>query len=605
MTTQPLCYEEQGTFVITWTFDDGNGNVSTATQNVIIDNTTPPVIPILADVTGECSACAVAPVFTNICTGATITATTNDPLCYTEQGSYVITWTFDDGNGNVSTATQNVIVDDVTAPVVPTLADVTGECSACAVAPTTTDNCGGTITATTTDALCYTTQGTHVITWTFDDGNGNISTATQNVIVDDISAPVIPTLADATGECSVTVQPPVAIDGCNNTQITGTTPDPLQYTEQGTYVITWTFNDGNGNIGTATQNVIVDDVTPPTAPTLVNVTGECSATATPPITMDNCAGEITASTSDPLTYGSEGTYIIHWTFNDGNGNSIVVNQTVIVDDITAPVTPVLADVSGQCSVTVPTPSTTDNCNQNLIFGTTSDDTQYDEIGDYVVTWTFNDGNGNTTTATQQVHVTAVGALQVASQDADCNEDEDATFNLNSYLVGLDVPANGTWADTNNTGGLSGNDNSIFTPLGVPVGNYIFTYTVQDGDCTRTVELTMTVDDECEVGNPDPVCIPVVRNAMSPNNDGQNDWFIIENFGGECITANTVEIYNRWGILVFETNNYDNNTRVFKGYSEGRTTVGNDELPTGTYFYILNWTANGVEQHKEGYLYLSR
>ena len=33
-------------------------------------------------------------------------------------------WAFDDGNGNTTTATQNVIVDDITAPVTPVLADV-------------------------------------------------------------------------------------------------------------------------------------------------------------------------------------------------------------------------------------------------------------------------------------------------------------------------------------------------------------------------------------------------------------------------------------------------------------------------------------------------
>ncbi|WP_298900106.1 hypothetical protein, partial [uncultured Psychroserpens sp.] len=68
------------------------------------------------------------------------------------QGTFVINWTFDDGNGNVIVVPQNVIVDDVTDPTIPTLADVTGECSATATAPTTTDNCSGTLTGTTSDA---------------------------------------------------------------------------------------------------------------------------------------------------------------------------------------------------------------------------------------------------------------------------------------------------------------------------------------------------------------------------------------------------------------------------------------------------------------------
>ncbi|MBO3100343.1 hypothetical protein, partial [Gelidibacter pelagius] len=99
--------------------------------------------------------------------GATITGTTSDPLTYSTQGTHVITWNFDDGNGNSINVNQNVIIDNITNPAIPTLADVTGECSATATVPTTTDNCGATITGTTSDPLTYSTQGTHVITWNF------------------------------------------------------------------------------------------------------------------------------------------------------------------------------------------------------------------------------------------------------------------------------------------------------------------------------------------------------------------------------------------------------------------------------------------------------
>jgi hypothetical protein len=136
-----------------------------------------------------------------------------------------------------------VIVKDTTAPEAITLADVTGECSATVVAPTTTDNCVGTITATTDDALTYTEQGDYVVSWTFDDGNGNIITVDQNVIVKDTTAPEAITLADVTGECSATVVAPTTTDNCAGT-ITATTNDALTYTEQGEYVVTWTFNDG-------------------------------------------------------------------------------------------------------------------------------------------------------------------------------------------------------------------------------------------------------------------------------------------------------------------------------------------------------------------------
>ena len=81
------------------------------------------------------------------------------------------------------------------------MADVTAECAVASItAPTATDNCAGTITGTTTDPLTYNTQGTHVINWSFDDGNGNVTNETQNVVISDVTGPVadVTTLADVT-----------------------------------------------------------------------------------------------------------------------------------------------------------------------------------------------------------------------------------------------------------------------------------------------------------------------------------------------------------------------------------------------------------------------
>src|SRR5690606_10654249 len=201
---------------------------------------------------------------------------------------------------NSITVSQNVIVDDTTNPVAPTLSDLTGECSVTATVPTTTDACAGTITATTTDALTYSTQGNYIINWTFDDGNGNSIIVQQNVIVNDTIDPIAPTLSNLIGECSVTATAPTTTDNCAGT-ITATTADALTYSTQGTFVINWTFDDGNGNSITVSQNVIVNDTTDPVAPILADLTGECSVTSTAPTTTDSCAGTITATTTDPLT----------------------------------------------------------------------------------------------------------------------------------------------------------------------------------------------------------------------------------------------------------------------------------------------------------------
>ncbi|MGJ8735643.1 T9SS type B sorting domain-containing protein, partial [Zobellia laminariae] len=66
----------------------------------------------------------------------------------------------------------------------------------------------------------------------------------------------------------------------------------------------------------------------------------------------------------------------------------------------------------------------------------------------------------------------------------------------------------------------------------------------------------------------------------------------------------VEIFNRWGVLVWESSKYDNNNNAFEGLSKGRITIiENQKLPSGVYFYKIKYVAKGEDKMKEGYLYL--
>jgi gliding motility-associated-like protein len=91
---------------------------------------------------------------------------------------------------------------------------------------------------------------------------------------------------------------------------------------------------------------------------------------------------------------------------------------------------------------------------------------------------------------------------------------------------------------------------------------------------------------------------VVYNGLTPNNDGYNDFLLIKYIGVvEGSEINRVRIFNRWGQVVFETENYDNTTRVFTGISNSGL-----ELPDGTYFYSIT-LGNGKLYN--GYLTLKR
>ncbi|MDP5077922.1 MAG: gliding motility-associated C-terminal domain-containing protein, partial [Nonlabens sp.] len=97
---------------------------------------------------------------------------------------------------------------------------------------------------------------------------------------------------------------------------------------------------------------------------------------------------------------------------------------------------------------------------------------------------------------------------------------------------------------------------------------------------------------------------VIWNGVTPDGDGNNDFFFIqgiENF------SNTVRIFNRWGVEVYNVADYNNANRAFRGISEGRVTVSQaNELPEGTYFYVIEYIDNqNMTVQKAGYLYINR
>ena len=90
-------------------------------------------------------------------------------------------------------------------------------------------------------------------------------------------------------------------------------------------------------------------------------------------------------------------------------------------------------------------------------------------------------------------------------------------------------------------------------------------------------------------------------GFSPNDDGINDGFYID--GIDKYPDNYLRIYNRWGGLVFEQHGYKN---TWKGTAEAGIILfnsGDNQLPTGTYFYVLD-LAPGLETIS-GYFYISK
>jgi len=86
--------------------------------------------------------------------------------------------------------------------------------------------------------------------------------------------------------------------------------------------------------------------------------------------------------------------------------------------------------------------------------------------------------------------------------------------------------------------------------------------------------------------------------ITPNGDGINDNLIIE--GIENSPNNSIQIFNRYGVMVYSKKNYNNE---FRGISNVNSVIAkNSGLSTGVYFYLI--TLNDLNIKHQGYLYLT-
>jgi gliding motility-associated-like protein len=538
------------------------------------------------------------------------------------------TWTATDACGNASSKVQVITVQDKTAPVLSEApADVTVECSAVPAAATltATDTCDAdpkvAFNEAKTEANCASNY-TLTRTWTATDACGNTSSKVQVITVQDKTAPVLSEApADVTVECSAVPAAATltATDSCDADPKVAFNEAKTEGNCASNYTLTrtWTATDACGNASSKVQVITVQDKTAPVIAALP-ATSTISCPAAPMFATatatDNCASPVSLTFVDVTTNGQcAGSYSLTrtWTATDACGNSATALQTINVQDITGPTTATVFNptITVNCDAIPAKPELvfTDNCStvSPAVF-TESNVSNGANSYSIVRKWLVSDTCGNTSEFIQTITVNATNSI-VALAGSICNDGETTTANLNDLLP-AGTATSGTWTDVNNSGGLQAN---VLNASALAVGDYVFEYKINEGTCPKIIKITMTVTTGC-AGIVLPCGNIVVHNAFSPNGDGTNENFIIDNIDDiNCYPDNTVEIYNRWGVLVYETTGYNNTSKVFKGISEGRTTISQSSgLPTGTYFYILNYTSvdglgNKITNKKDGYLYLTK
>ena len=115
--------------------------------------------------------------------------------------------------------------------------------------------------------------------------------------------------------------------------------------------------------------------------------------------------------------------------------------------------------------------------------------------------------------------------------------------------------------------------------------------VEEGECYSINSFLLNVNN----------CPPTVYNYVSANNDGANDVFFVK--GLRDIFLNfELEIYNRWGKLVWTGNN---NSPDWDGFSTTNFRFDNSNSPKSTYYYILNLNDVNYLEPLIGWLYFTK
>jgi len=507
-----------GANTVILTVEDVNGNTSTCSSTVTVEDNVPPVITCPADLTvsadpGVCQASSVAygtATAVDNCT-VTSTVTNNAPLVF-PLGNTTVTWTAADAFGNTSTCDQIVTVVDSENPVISCPADVVvnndpGVCNASSVTTgtaTATDNCSSFTSLTvSSDAPATFPLGVTNVTWTATDGAGNTHTCVQRVTVVDNEAPMVNCPTDVTvdtdsGSCSasgVSLGSPVATDNCS---IASTTNNGLMSYPLGTTVVTWTVTDAAGNTASCNQNVTVVDTQAPSIFCPANQTvaadpGVCTASSVAlgtPLTSDNCT--VAGFTNNSPGVFPVGVTTVTWTVTDGSGNTTSCNQYITVVDNQNPTIACAGPVTvnndpgtcGSSSVVLVNPTANDNCG-TVTLSNNAPSTY--PVGSTTVTWTATDNVGNIATCTQVVTVVDNQAPTIT-----CPTDRTvgtAGGSCNVSSVSLGTP---TTADNCSVASVT-NDGLATYPLGTTV----VTWTVTDvngntASCTQNVNV---VDNE--------------------------------------------------------------------------------------------------------------
>ncbi|MCA6437609.1 MAG: PKD domain-containing protein [Bacteroidota bacterium] len=298
-------------------------------------------------------------------------------------------------------------------------------------------------------------------------------------------------------------------------------------------------------------------------------------------TFPDIPNNITSNVPNPnnISFNSVGTHIFTVTLSQNN--CIRVETRTVAVNPSPKAIALISDTIGCEPLTIKFKSITDslqpvqnywNINNNSFIDTTINYT-FSNAGLYSYNLVVRDSNNCTDTLSKINHIQVNPKPKVKSIVNPFYAsilDPRITFIDSTQLTHL---TNYNFGD----GATSTQTNNIHNYQSTGEFNYTLISSTQYG-CADTAKGIIYIDD---IGN------NYVPNIFTPNGDNSNDNFFIK---GKNITSSTMKIFNRWGTLVFET---DNALIGWNGINQTNNTIAVD----GVYFYIIEITLGNNRTYK--------
>jgi len=294
--------------------------------------------------------------------------------------------------------------------------------------------------------------------------------------------------------------------------------------------------------------------------------------------------------------GVGGTLTVTYTVADDCGNISTVTGILTLEDTTGPqlITSIESEITVVCSDVpeVPELEFVDGCTDEDItieFEEVNGDLGDGEDYQVIRTWTVTDICNNTEVYTQTINVT--NELLTNNLTADRCYD-DGPIDLFTFLPG-NTDTTGEWVIVSAQNSTIEVIDGVFDPTDLDqeedLGDYVFSYTITKGYCLEFTEVTITINDEC-------IVLPcgledfTISKALTPNGDQYNQFFEVTSVK-DCGFDINVKIFNRYGAIVYQNDDYQNN---WSADSHSSSIGGANQLPNGTYYYVIILEGSGFK-----------